>query len=311
MEIKWEERQMANTIDRRSLLGGLTGLTATLGLPRKGGAQSRARITDGQVHIWQAHGDRPPSASGRQEPLLVEELLATLDANGVDRVVLVPPSWAARGNTYSLEAAAAYPDRIRVLGLAGRPAEDQAEAITHWLDTPGMAGLRMFLSNDAGAEYLASGGADWLWPILAENSIPVSVHAGDSLPVLAQAMERHPDLKLCLDAFGLGRNVEAEEALARFETVADTMAAFPNVMIKTGVIPRDSGDAFPFSNAQQLVGRVLETFGPQRLMYASDMTLLKSPYAEGLEFWRVLPDLPDTDRDAILGENMNRWLEWA
>ena len=38
---------MANTIDRRSLLGGLTGLAATLGLPRTGSAQTRARITDG------------------------------------------------------------------------------------------------------------------------------------------------------------------------------------------------------------------------------------------------------------------------
>jgi hypothetical protein len=35
---------------------------------------------------------------------------------GVDRVVIVPPSWEGERNDYALEAASKYPDRFAVMG---------------------------------------------------------------------------------------------------------------------------------------------------------------------------------------------------
>ncbi|SLN22875.1 Amidohydrolase [Aquimixticola soesokkakensis] len=312
---------MTFTLNRRTVLahGGAAtalaglggGVSVGLGVGRAQAAPLPRQITDGQVHIWQAGGTKSPSASGRQDPLSAEELLETLDANAVDRAVIVPPSWAARGNDYALESAQKYPDRLAVLGLISMPGEDQRATVETWMDQAGMAGMRMFLSSDSGTAWLAEGGADWLWPVLAQKQIPVSVHAGDSLDVLAQAARAYPDLKLCVDAFGLGRGVEEDQALPKFRIVAQKLAPLPNVMLKTGAIPRDSAAAFPFPDMQALVRHAYDSFGPERLIYASDITLLKGPYSEGLDFWSALDFTSEADLAAILGANMNRWIGWA
>src|ERR1700723_3679939 len=79
-------------------------------------------ITDAQVHLWAAnHPDRPWPAGAeararRPIPLEVDELLSEMDPAGVDRAVIVPPSWEGNRNDVALAAAAAHPDRFAVLG---------------------------------------------------------------------------------------------------------------------------------------------------------------------------------------------------
>src|SRR5438093_231421 len=68
-------------------------------------------IVDAQVHIWGADTPERPwppggaSLAHRPQPLGKDELLREMDAAGVDRVVLVPPSWEGERNDLALEAA--------------------------------------------------------------------------------------------------------------------------------------------------------------------------------------------------------------
>ncbi|HYX91124.1 MAG TPA: hypothetical protein VE782_06155, partial [Myxococcaceae bacterium] len=54
-------------------------------------------IVDSQVHIWGANTSERPwperTQPHRQLPLGAEELLGYMDEGGVDRAILVPPSW--------------------------------------------------------------------------------------------------------------------------------------------------------------------------------------------------------------------------
>jgi hypothetical protein len=50
------------------------------------------------------------------EPFTIEKLVPLMDEAGVDRAVVVPPSWIGERNDYGLEAARRYPDRFRVMG---------------------------------------------------------------------------------------------------------------------------------------------------------------------------------------------------
>ena len=65
-------------------------------------------IADAQVHIWAADTpDRPWPAIGhsyahRDTPLGHAALLREMDAAGVDRVVIVPPSWEGDRNDLAL-----------------------------------------------------------------------------------------------------------------------------------------------------------------------------------------------------------------
>ena len=67
------------------------------------------------------------SARRRREPQPYgyEQLVADMDRAGVDRAILVPPSFDGDRNDYALEAVRKHPDRFAIMGRCaaqGRPA---------------------------------------------------------------------------------------------------------------------------------------------------------------------------------------------
>jgi predicted TIM-barrel fold metal-dependent hydrolase len=89
--------------------------------PHKAAAQANRRlIVDAQVHLWKAESPDWKWVSGLQpqlpEPFTIERLVPMMDEAGVDRAVIVPPSWPGDRNDYALEAAKRYPTRFRVMG---------------------------------------------------------------------------------------------------------------------------------------------------------------------------------------------------
>src|SRR5439155_1130095 len=77
---------------------------------------------DAQVHIWGADTRDRPWPPGRAHqaqkpyPVTRDLVLAGMKEAGVDRAVLVPPSWEGDRNDLALEAARLYPDRFAVMG---------------------------------------------------------------------------------------------------------------------------------------------------------------------------------------------------
>src|SRR2546427_9155279 len=80
------------------------------------------QIVDAQVHIWGADTRDRPWPPGRAHqaqkpyPVTRDLVLAGMKEAGVDRAVLVPPSWEGDRNDLALEAARLYPDRFAVMG---------------------------------------------------------------------------------------------------------------------------------------------------------------------------------------------------
>ena len=76
-------------------------------------------ITDSGLHVWQAPTpERPwnPAKAHLKDPMSYEDLRARMKEAGVDRAILVPPSFAGAYPEYSLEAAAKYPEQFAVMG---------------------------------------------------------------------------------------------------------------------------------------------------------------------------------------------------
>jgi len=77
-------------------------------------------IVDAQVHLWKAESEDwkwvPGMKPQMPEPFTIEKLVPLMDQAGVDRVVIVPPSWPGDRNDYALEAAKRYPNRFAVMG---------------------------------------------------------------------------------------------------------------------------------------------------------------------------------------------------
>ena len=112
---------------RRSFLNATLGasagaaLTAPLSQPAAAQAgatvgqapaqRPRRIIVDSQVHLWLPQsptGPWPADGPARAHlpyPFTYDKLLPLMDEAGVDRVVIVPPSWEGERNDYALEAA--------------------------------------------------------------------------------------------------------------------------------------------------------------------------------------------------------------
>src|SRR5919205_1627399 len=79
-------------------------------------------IVDAQLHIWGADTPDRPWPPGRAAqaqkpyPVTKEMVLAAMDEAGVDRAVLIPPSWEGDYNDLVLDAARWQPERFAAMG---------------------------------------------------------------------------------------------------------------------------------------------------------------------------------------------------
>src|SRR5712691_515984 len=96
-------------------------------------------ITDAQVHIWElSTPQRPwpspprPAPPHRPQPFSKDDLLREMDAAGVQRAVLVPPSWTGEQNDLALEAARLHPDHFAVMGRLDTEAPASRGVLATW-----------------------------------------------------------------------------------------------------------------------------------------------------------------------------------
>jgi hypothetical protein len=156
-------------LSRRDFISGTIG--AGLALAAQGARTSEAQmntrkrtIVDAQVHLWKAESPDWPWVPGRQpqlpEPFTIEKLVPLMDEAGVDRVVVVPPSWPGDRHDYGLEAAQRHPQRFAVMGRIPLEKPESAARLPKWKEQPGMLGIRLtFLGPQAA--WLTDGTADW------------------------------------------------------------------------------------------------------------------------------------------------------
>ena len=283
-------------------------------------------IVDSQVHLWEAHRpDRPWPAESlaapafvavpgarphRPEPLGAEELLQTLDANGVQRAVIVPPSPVGDQNATGLEAAAKYPDRFAVMGRFDPATPGARERLAGWLSQPGMLGIRMTFHKPKWSGWLEPGAIDWFWADCEKLGIPIMLLAPGHLPKVARIAERHPGLALIIDHLGRMSELRDDACFADLDVML-AMARLPNVAVKVSAAPCYSTQPYPYRNLAPFLERIHQAFGPKRQLWGTDWTRLPCSYRECLDHYRhELPFLTDADKEWILGRAALELLRW-
>jgi predicted TIM-barrel fold metal-dependent hydrolase len=88
-------------LSRRQFVASTCAAGAALAV-KESTAQSKRTIVDAQVHLWKAESDDwkwvPGMKPQMPEPFTIEKLVPLMDEAGVDRVVVVPPSWPGDRN---------------------------------------------------------------------------------------------------------------------------------------------------------------------------------------------------------------------
>ncbi len=271
-------------------------------------------IADAQVHIWTDNTPARPWVGRHphvEEPLDAAKLLREMDAAGVLRAILVPPSWDDNRNDLVLQAAQDSPDRFRAMGRIDTEAPGARERIATWCSNPGMLGLRCSFNRAPWAPSLMEGRVEWLWEEAEKADVPIMLMITQAqVALIDRVAERHPGLRLAICHLALPTGRRDEDAFRDFDLLLP-IARRPNVMVKASALPSYTTDRYPFRALHPYLRRVYDAFGPRRMFWGTDLSMLPCTYREAITmFIEEIPWLSEEDKEWIMGRGLCEWLRW-
>jgi predicted TIM-barrel fold metal-dependent hydrolase len=312
-------------LSRREILIGTAATGATLAAGHVSGA-TRRLIVDSQIHLWPANTPERPWVSGAKpqlpEPFTIERVVPMLDEAGVDRVVVVPPTLEGERLDYAQQAVRRYPGRFGIMARIPVDKPDRAQRLPSLKEQPGVLGVRLNFIGKQGL-WLTDGTADWFWPAAEKARLPVMFLTSGQTSLFARIAERHPQLTLIVDHFGVGADlrphVDASGVVKNdlvAQAIAETaaLAKYPNVSVKLSSVPLISTESYPFRDTIPHIHRLFDAYGPERCHWGTDVTnsLARATYRQRVaQFTEELPFLSEEDKDWIMGRAILTRLKWV
>lgn len=298
----------------RALEGAVRGERLAEGSWRTARARAKARDHSSQIKGFAGRGrwDVVDSQVHIGLAPTIPELLAAMDALGI-RMVIADELWGFRdgrpipfarsGGTIrpisivGQQAAQQHPERFAFIQRISREDAMLDQVIRLLGETPGCVGLRIVLPSRDERRHFAAGEWDPALRLAAELGLPVDFLSAELAPLARDAVARVPGLSLVADHCGWGASIgDWAEVL--------TLADLPGVSLKWAHMDRTFRHfPDPAAAARQGLVDAIDAFGPERVMWASDVSAedTDATWSELLDFARAHPDLTDTQRTGLLG----------
>jgi predicted TIM-barrel fold metal-dependent hydrolase len=270
-------------------------------------------ITDAQIHLWDPNSPERPWPTDRVQAqreagYFAEDALREMDAIGVDRAVLVTPSWVGETNETCLAAAKKYPDRFAVMGRIDPRTPESRQLLAKWREQENMLGVRLTFIQPF-QDLLDNPAISWFWDAAEEYNIPLmALGIQRLLDKLRTILLAHPRLTFIIDH--LGATGKGPAGFAHLETLLPMAEESPNLCVKWSSTPNFSAEPFPHRDIEASLKRMYDVFGPRRIFWGSDITRLEGSYRNCLEHVRQLPFLSDDDKEWILDKGIAERLRW-
>ena len=273
-------------------------------------------IIDVQVHayehnhpgrLWVGHIAGPDHVTG-------DEMVAAIDAVGVDGAILVSPFSLYRYDaSYAVGVYAAYPARFRLIKPVDTTDTGVADVIADWKTTKGTVGIRVFLNQDTSPDP-SDPGINRALAAAAKNSMPVNLAASGRLDQVAGLAARNPDTVLVVDHLGLQQpfHPPAPPRLMGEPAKVLALASQPNVRIKISGACTLSHEPYPYNDIWPPVLQIIEAFGIDRCMWGTDWTRATEllTYEQGVESFRKTNRLSDSDKAKLMGATLEKVYGW-
>ena len=288
--------------------------TALLGAVLSPAAENQLPWIDAHSHIWPADTDRFPLAPGKtikdlDPPSFTDdELMAIARPEGVGRVVLIQHSvYHLWDNSYLVDAVKRHPKRFRVQGMVDDHKPDPGSEMKQLLPK-GVTGFRItpFVREKAErAKWLDTPGMAAMWETGAKTrqAMCLLIDAED-LPATDAMCVKHPDTPVVIDHFarigvdGIIRDTDVA-ALCK-------LARHKHTHVKVSAFYALGRKKPPHDELAPMIRKLLEAFGPKRLMWASDAPYQVqgvNTYKDSIALVRDRLDfLSKTDREWLLAK---------
>lgn len=253
---------------------------------------------DFRPHDAHVHLER--SASGSTN---AAELVAVMDAAGVETAAAVVPQPMGSDNSPVFEALAEFPGRfVAILKLdvfVGTVVGTVAELLDR-----GARGVRFTIFDDADVAWLADGTVAPLLAVLADRAASLTLHCRpDQLRAVGRVAADHPDLTVFVDHLGRP-DVASGPDTDQFNAFLD-LARHPNILAKTPDSAFFSAVAAPHLDLVPFLERALDSFGSERVLWGSDWPVAE--YKTSMQpVLTVLAGASIAERRAVLRGNFER-----
>ncbi len=269
---------------------------------------------DAQVHAYERnHPGRPWAAVLAGPPQVTgEEMVAAMDAVGVDGALLVSPFTQYRYDaSYALAVQAAHPGRFAVIKPVDPADPAVTETIADWAATPGTVAIRVMLDRTDSTE----ASLDRVLAAAARHGLPVNLLCWGRLDQAAALAARNPDTILVIDHLGLKQPFAPPPPAEPFADLPKllALAVHDNVRVKITGACTLSHQPFPFNDIWDPLARIFDAFGLDRCLWGTDWTRAVAllTYAQGVEAFRVTDRLSDSERATLMGDTLRRVYRWA
>ena len=265
-------------------------------------------IIDTHTHVVSSDKVRHPLDPGARGWSIevsndVEDLIAEMDAAGVECATLVQPNGTyGLDNSYQCDSAQQYAPRTVSVGILDPAAHDAADKLSFWVNERGMLGVRLQSQAEPDDPL-----CDPLWERAAALGIPISIGGGgqpDKVDGMRNVGARHPNVLFAPDHFAGWSGAGDKEAMT---LALEELARLPNAHLRIS-----STSLGPYADLtppeQELFRRVIEAFTPQRVMWGSNFpSTREGGYIGQVQLGQTaLPWLSDEDRKWIMGETAHK-----
>jgi L-fuconolactonase len=291
------------------------------------------RIIDAQIHDVGPWSDWTGERMELHHRIMTELVIAYLDAVGIDGVILFPggddasASWAAE----------ALPERFAFVPpiTPNEPDVDAAVRAAKRRHDEGLLGLRAIIGwplDGSEVRRFEAGHWDPVFAACERHQVPLFLFITGWLSQAAGIAARFPRLTLIVDHLGLRQPPLDESEDPPFKSLPQLLelAKFPTVHVKLCGFPALSRQHYPHEDLAPQLRAIVDGFGAERLMWASDATRFagrigigrfqnprtlgpyqgKHSYADSMHFVRDSDVLTAVEKESILGGTVRQVLNW-
>ncbi len=268
-------------------------------------------IVDPHLHVWQPMPQYPDQAATTLAPasaVLMQLFYQYMDEHGVDRAVLVQPVYPGEDNSYVADCATADPDRIAAVCVVDPRKQGAEDRLEYWVKERGCKGLRLRPRVPEEEASFGDPSTFPLWERAQSLGIAINVLGNcEHLKTVAQIAERFSDMDILIDHMAHPEPRDGVDAPLFEDLLA--LAKYPRVHVKVSGQPYYSHSPYPYDDCVELVKRVYDEFGPQRMIWGSDFphVLLQSGYRRARHLVeRAFSFITEDERALVMGENAGK-----
>lgn len=286
------------------------------------------QIVDAQIHDPLRETPLADDFSSKvKDVIAVECAREALDCVGVDAALVFA------SQRFIDACVMRYPERFAGVRRFDYDADDLEEQIIAFRNKPGMVAARSIIGEgETGAVRpdFCAGKMDPLYELAEKHGLPLFISTSGWTKLVKPLALKYPGLKLVIDHIGLRQSPPSPPRPEPWAGLPDVLKLkrYPNVYIKLSGVPLLSVERFPFKDTWPYLHRIVDAFGPERIMWASDFTRMRwqvnrvggvrhnaprsewKPYSDCLNFIHQIDELSSTDKNWILGETAQRVLNW-